>query len=92
MAIHNHAWINNMNINNVSGQSLTPVNAEEVASSYELQELQFYSSYSYEYMSPSALDLYAELTDDNVKQIIADSIPYYHNNNVNSEWDSPFTV
>jgi transcriptional regulator with XRE-family HTH domain len=78
-------------------EHMSPVTSseEQVSSSYELHELQFYNpQYNYEYLSPSALDLYVELTDDNVKQIVAES-SYYNNNNsvpAQNDWASPFAV
>ncbi len=92
---NNNNWIN-QTAHVQLPQHMSPVSSseEQVSSSYELHELQFYApTYSYEYMSPSALDLYVELTDDNVKQIVAESMPYYNNAPAHtSEWSSSFTV
>lgn len=86
----NHHWLNQH-----MSEHLSPVTSSEehVSSSYELHELQFYNpQYSYEYLSPSALDLYVELTDDNVKQIVAESV-YYNTNSVpQNDWSSSFAV
>ncbi len=93
---NNNHWLNQAHMT----EHMSPVTSseEQVSSSYEMHELQFYNpAYNYEYLSPSALDLYVELTDDNVKQIVAES--HYYNNNNNShnapahnEWSSPFAV
>jgi len=92
---HNNHWIN-QSAHVQLPQHMSPVTSSEepeVSSSYELHE--FYApTYNYEYMSPSALDLYVELTDDNVKQIVAESMPYYNNTPPvhPSEWSSSFAV
>eukprot|EP00029_Vermamoeba_vermiformis_P014579 TRINITY_DN9694_c0_g1_i1.p1 TRINITY_DN9694_c0_g1~~TRINITY_DN9694_c0_g1_i1.p1 ORF type:complete len:429 (-),score=114.77 TRINITY_DN9694_c0_g1_i1:43-1329(-) len=91
---NNNQWLNQAHMT----EHMSPITSseEQVSSSYELHELQFYNpSYNYEYLSPSSLDLYVELTDDNVKQIVAES-SYYNNNSqhapAHNEWTSPFAV